>query len=135
FLVRLAFGDERDLLYPLQRCALLVGESGTFVPCVEEKQTLGILAVAQRFVRMHADAERAAVDLRCAELDQVKQLAIDLRADDLFKQQQVLVSVRGELRQIHSQGFHHGSSLLRPRLCAAEATRKSRLRYTPLNLR
>jgi hypothetical protein len=70
--------DERDRLAQLQRRALAIAIDRALLPCVEHVQPLLHLAGGARVLPMHVEAERAPVDLRSANIDQLAQLAIEL---------------------------------------------------------
>lgn len=77
------------------------------MPGIEQGQSLGLFAVAQRFVGMHPDAEGAAVDLRGAQLDQMVDRAIDFAGDRMLQLKEVLERLRRELLNIQSLCFDH----------------------------
>src|SRR5205814_3069207 len=65
------------LLDPLQRRSLAVRVVRGLTPCVEPVQALLRLARRSRVLRMHVQEIGAAVDLRRAHLQQVRELRLD----------------------------------------------------------
>ena len=73
----------------------------------------GRLAVAERLVGVHLQAECAAVDLRRAQLDQVVERRLDVAGDERFHLHQVPIGIRVQLVEVEAGRFDHGAFLFR----------------------
>src|SRR5438067_1572631 len=74
--------DESDRLDPREARAFAIRKERRLAPRVERIEPLLGLALRARVDRVHVDAERAAVDLRGAQLQEVDELVIEPAGGD-----------------------------------------------------